>query len=66
LHRSIQEDLLDGLVKTPAQLAQELAIVLETEAQHLRDGDDMLTDGNFAQNLLLDMLGKQQGALLVT
>jgi hypothetical protein len=28
-----EEDLLDGVVKAPAQLAQELAIVLETEAQ---------------------------------
>jgi len=31
---------LDGVVRAPAQLAQELAIVLETEAQHL--GDRML------------------------
>jgi hypothetical protein len=61
LHRGIQEKLFYGLVIRPAQLAQQLAIVLETEAQHLGDGDDMLTDGNFAQNLLLDVLGKQQG-----
>jgi hypothetical protein len=66
LQCGIQEKLLDGLVIRPAQLPQELAIVLETEAQHLGNGDDMLTDGDFAQNLLLDVLGKQQGALLMT
>jgi hypothetical protein len=38
----------------------------ETEAEHLRDGDDVLPDGNIAQDLLLDVLGKEQGALLVT
>jgi len=38
---------------------------LETEAEHLGDGDDILADGNCAQDLLLDVLGKQQGALLV-
>ena len=64
--RGIQEKLLDGVVIRAAQLAQQLALVLEREAQHLGDGDDMLTDGNFAQNLLVDVLGKQQGALLMT
>jgi len=38
---------------------------LETEAEHLGDGDDILADGNWAQDPLLDVLGKQQGALLV-
>ena len=57
--------LLDRLVEAAAQLPQELAIVLETEAEHLGDGDDILADGNWAQDPLLDVLGKQQGALLV-
>ena len=65
LHRGIQEDLFDGVVVTAAQLSQEPAIVLEREAEHLGDGDDMLTDGDFAQNVLVDMLGKEQGTLLV-
>ena len=63
LRRGSQEDLLDGLVKAPAQLAQELAIVLETEAQHFGDGDDILADREFAQNLLVDVFGEEQGAL---
>jgi hypothetical protein len=65
LGRGKQKDLLDGIEKTPAQLAQELAIVLETEAQHLRDRDDVLADGDLAQNLLVDVLGKEQGAFLM-
>ena len=65
LGRGKQKDLLDGIVKTPAQLAQELAILLETEAQHLGDGDDVLADEDLAQNLLVDVLGKEQGALLM-
>ena len=64
LGRGGKEDLLDGLVEAPAQLAQELALVLETEAQHLGNGDDILTDGDLAQDLLY-VLGKQQGPLLV-
>jgi hypothetical protein len=60
-----QKDLLDGVVKASAQLAQELAIVLETEAQHLGDGDHILADGDPAQNLLVDVFGKEQGAFLV-
>jgi hypothetical protein len=41
-------------------------LMLITEAQHLRDGDKVLSDGNFVQNLLLDVLGKHPGAFLVT
>jgi hypothetical protein len=65
LGRSKQEELLDGVIKTSAQLAQMLAIVLETEAQHLRDRDDVLADGDLAQDLLVDVLGEEQGALLM-
>ena len=65
LRRGVEEDLPDRLVEAAAQLPQELVIVLETEAEHLGDGDDILADGNWAQDPLLDVLGKQQGALLV-
>jgi hypothetical protein len=46
-----------SVLKAPAQLAQELAIVRETKAQHLGDGDHVLTDGDLAQNLLVDVFG---------
>ena len=65
LHRGIQEDLPDGVVIAAAQLSEEPAIVLEQEVEHLGDGDDMLADGDFAQHVLIDMLGKEEGALLV-
>jgi hypothetical protein len=57
--------LLDAGVETLAQQAEELAVVLEREAEHLRDGDDVLADREVAQDLLVDVLGKEQGALLV-
>jgi hypothetical protein len=51
--------------KALAQDAAELAVVLETEAEHLGDGHDILTNGQIAQNVPIDVFGKQQGALLV-
>jgi len=66
LVRRKQEGLPDGVVKAPAQLTRELAIVLETEAERLGDGDDVLADGDLAQNLPVDLFGKERGAFLVT
>jgi hypothetical protein len=42
-----------------------VAVVLETEAQHLGDGRDILTNRQIAQNVSIDVFCKQQGALLV-
>jgi len=39
-----------------------LAVVLEAEAQHFGNGDDVLADGEIAEDLLVDVLGKEQGA----
>ena len=47
----------------PAQDAEDLAVVFETEAEHLRDGHDILTNRQIAQNVSIDVFGKQQGAL---
>ena len=62
----ILEELLDGGVEALAQQAEELAIVLEAEPQHFGNGDDVLADGEVAQDLLVDVLGEEQGALLMT
>jgi hypothetical protein len=59
------EELLDGGVEALAQEAEQLAVVLEAEAEHLGDGNDVLADGKVAQNLFVDALCKEQGALLV-
>jgi hypothetical protein len=59
------EKLLDGCKKALAQDADEIAIVLEAEAQHLRDGHDILTNRQIAQNVSIDVFGKQQGALMM-
>jgi len=56
---------IDRGVETLAQQAEQLAVVLEAEAEHLGDGHDVLADGEVAQNLFVDMLGKEQGALLM-
>ena len=61
----ILEEILDGGVEALAQQAEEPAVVLEAQAQHLGNGDDILADGEIAQDLLVDMLGKEQGALLM-
>ena len=59
------EELLDGGVEALAQEAEQLAVVLEAEAEHFGDGDDVLADGEVAEDLLVDVLRKQQGPLLV-
>ena len=65
VHGAILEKLLDGRIKALAQGAEEFAIILETEAEHLGDGQDILTNGHIAQNISIDVFGEQQGALLV-
>jgi len=54
--RSHNEEFLEaeGAARAPA------------DAKASDGAGSFLTDGNFAQNLLLDVLGKQQGALLMT
>ena len=61
----ILEEFLDGGVEALAQQAEQLAVVLEAQAQHFGDGDDVLADREVAQNLFVDVLGKEQGALLM-
>ena len=61
----VLEEILDGGVEALAQQAEELAIILEREAEHLRDGHDVLADGEVAQHLFVDVLGKEQGAFLM-
>jgi hypothetical protein len=61
----ILEELLDGGVEALAEKAEELAVVLDREAQHLGDGDDVLADREVAQELFVDVLGEEQGALLM-
>jgi hypothetical protein len=65
VHGGILEKLLNGRIKALAQNAEKLAVVFETEAEHLGDGHDILTNGPIAQIVSIDMFGKQQGALLV-
>ena len=62
---AILQQILDGGIEALAQQPQELAVVLEREAQHLADGHNVLADGEVAQNLFVDVLGKEQGALLM-
>jgi hypothetical protein len=61
----ILEEFLDRAVETLAQQAEQLAVVLEAQPQHFGDGDDVLADREVAQNLFVEALGKEQGALLV-
>jgi serine/threonine protein kinase len=41
------------------------AAVLEAEPEHLGDGHDLLAHREIAHDLLIDVRGKQQGALLM-
>ncbi len=52
--------------KAPAQEAEELAVVLEEDPEHLGDRDDVLADGDSFEDFLLDALGKENDSLLVT
>jgi hypothetical protein len=61
----ILEELLDGGVEALAQQAEQLAVVLETQPQHFGDGYDVLADREVSQNLFVDVLGKEQGSLLM-
>jgi len=61
----ILKELLDGGVETLAQQAEEFAVVLEAQAKHLRNRNHVLADREIAQDLLVHVLGKEQGALLV-
>jgi hypothetical protein len=61
----ILEEILYGGIEALAQQAEQFAVVLEREAQHFGDSDDVLADGEVAKNLLVDVLGKEQGPLLV-
>jgi hypothetical protein len=54
------------LVKALTDEAEELAVVLEEYAEHLGDRDDVLADGDFFEDFLLDALGKENDSLLVT
>ena len=63
--RGILQELLDRGVEALAQQAEKLAVILEAQAQHLRNGDDVLADREVAQDLFVDVLGKEQGALLM-
>jgi hypothetical protein len=61
----ILEEFFDGGVEALAQKAEPLAVVLEAQPQHPGDRDDVLADGEITQNLFVDVLGKQPGALLM-
>ena len=61
----ILEEFLDRRVETLTERPGQLAVVLEREAEHLGDGHDVLAHGEIAQDLFVDVLGKEQGALLV-
>jgi hypothetical protein len=61
----ILEEFLDRGVETLAQQAEELTVVFEAQAEHLGDGGDVLADREVAQNLFVDVLGEEEGALLV-
>jgi hypothetical protein len=60
------EELFECLVKAPAQEAKELAVVLEENAEHLGNGDNVLADRDFFEDFLLDPLGKEKHPLLMT
>jgi hypothetical protein len=60
------EELFECLVKAPAQEAEELAVVLEENAQHFGDGDDVLPYRDSFEDFLLDPLGKENHPLLMT
>ena len=61
----ILEEFPDRGVEALARQAEELAVVLEAEAEHLGDGHDVLAHGEVAKDLRVDALGKEQGPLLV-
>ena len=61
----ILEEFLDRSIETLAQQPEELAVVLEAEAQHFGNRDDVLADRKVAKDLLVDVFGKEQGPLLV-
>ena len=61
----ILEEFLDGGVEALAQEAEQLAVVLEAKAEHFGDGHDVLAHGEVAQHLFVNVLGKEQGALLM-
>jgi hypothetical protein len=51
--------------KHSPQKAGQLAVVLEREAEHLGDSDDVLAHGEVAQDLFVDVHGKEEGPLLM-
>ena len=59
------EELLDRGIEALPQQAEQLAVVLEAEPEHFGDGHNVLADGEIAQDLLVDMLRKEQGTLLM-
>lgn len=61
----ILQEFLDGGVEALAQQAEQLAVVPEAQPQHFGDGYDVLADREVSQNLLVDVLGKEQGSLLM-
>ena len=61
----ILKELLDRGVETLAQQAEQLAVVLEAEAQHFWNRDEVLAYGEIAPKVFVDVLGKEQGALLM-
>jgi len=59
------EELLEYLVKALAQQSKELAVVLEKDAEHFGNRNDILSDRDFFEDLLLDPLGKENHSLLM-
>jgi hypothetical protein len=61
----LAEELPQRLVEALAQAAEELTVVLEIDPEHLGDRDDVLAVGYTGEDLLDDVLGKGDDALLV-
>ena len=59
------EEIPERLVEALAEESKELAVVLETDPEHLADGNDVLAVRHASENLLDDALGKGNDSLLV-
>ena len=59
------EKFLQGFVERPAEHAEELALVLKVNAQHFRDGNDILTVRHLFEQFAPDVFGEGDHPLLV-
>jgi hypothetical protein len=59
------EELGEGFVEALAEQTQELAVVLEIDAEHFGDGNDILAVRDLFEQLGLDAFGESDDSLLM-